>query len=292
MDELQTAIESLKADFHRGIESFSMEYLEIAGKRWGAVSESETRLVIRGRGEAELLRRRSPGDSAQAPPGRYTGKLSDADLGRLLETLSASGIRDFRAEAPGPRDPVSRLNIRMGGKIFAFSWGIPKKPAPLGMARLEALLIQWTFDACPVADWCLELSAHGLRYQGQALTARLQLQNRGRQSIHIVHPASRGVGIDFGISLVYGEAQLIEDGLAPEPIDLKSISLQWPALSRPELVELKPGHPVSWDFSTELQGSAPRGWIGKISFRHYLAGDSLAGMTVFNGALFTDDLTW
>lgn len=292
MEGLKADIAELKVDFDRKIRAFSLEYLSRAGRRFGNIPEWETRLSVKGRGEISLFRRRGPGDSNQERPGSYIGQLSDASLLDFIEALDASGIESYTTEAPGPRDPVTRLEILLGGRLYSFAWGISRHPASTQMARVKTMLANWTLAACPSPLWSLTFVQEDLQFSQGRLHARLRIENTGSQGIRIIHPASQPLVPEFGIHLKYGEVQLIEDGFTPDPIEIRIAKLPVVALDHLELVDLLPGRPFYIDFSALLEGDAPRGWIGKFVFMHYLPADSLAGQEVFNGALFTEEISW
>jgi hypothetical protein len=292
MDPLVESIAGLKSDFDRSKAGFSMEFITIAGRRMGNVSESETRLVVRGNGQASLFRRRGPGDSAQKPPGRFQGTLNDEMLLAFLDVLEHSGIGEFRSETPGPRDPVSFFKVLISGRLFSFTWGSIRPPAPEPVLRLKRLLTDWSNKACPRTDWSLEMSMSELQYGDGRLRAMVTLENRGSDTIHIAHPSYSDFGRDFALFLKYGERQLIEEGITPAPVEIRTAPLARNSVEIPRLVPILPGTPWRIEFLANLEGEAPRGWIGKFAFLHYLPSDSLAGVPVFNGAVFTEEFSW
>jgi hypothetical protein len=160
------------------------------------------------------------------------------------------------------------------------------------MARLRHVLTEWNLKACPTAQWSLTLAIDSLEFSQGRLSARLGIENLGSQSIHLTHPASPGFGSAFGVHLKFGAAPFIEEGITPAPIEVQVIPWDAPPLSTPRLLEIYPGQPFRMDFSAHLEGEAPHGWIGKFAFLHYLPDDTLAGIPVFNGALFTEERTW
>lgn len=292
MDDLTQAIAGLKADFDRNIPDFSMEFIATAGRWMGANSESESRLVVLGRGSASLFRRRGPGDSAQRPPGRYVGSIPDVALLAFLDALEHSRIGTYASEPIGPRDPKNVLNVLLSGQLFTFSWGTLRPPVPEPIARLKNLLSDWSVKACPHPVWSLRMTAASLAPGNGNVTARLQFENDGTEAIHIAHPASASFGAGFTFHLKYGERQLIEEGITPAPIEIEIAPLRMPPMATPRLIPILPGQPWQFEFTSALEGHAPRGWTGKFVFLHYLPADILAGVPVFNGALFTEEMTW
>src|SRR3712207_2340289 len=101
MEAMKNAIRMLKSDHGRSMRGFSLEYLAVSGRQFGPVPENETRLVLQER-EASLFRRKGPGDSHQVPPGRYTGRISDASLSAFLDVLQSIESHDLPTEPPGP----------------------------------------------------------------------------------------------------------------------------------------------------------------------------------------------
>ena len=247
---------------------------------------------MQGNGEARFLRRRGPGDSSQEPPGVYSGTLKEGQLLDFLDALDASGINAYRTEAPGPWDPVSRLQLVLGSKVFNYSWSFAKPPSPLPMARLENLLVDWTLTACPTVHWNLAISIDNIQGRDRRFSGRLRLENRGNRSIRIVHPGSPGMDDPFRLELKYGEVQVIREGYTPAPTDTFFAPLRFQPIHQLELVEVLPGEPLQMEFSADLEGEAPRGREGLISFLHYLPQDTIAGLEVFNGAVFTEEFAW
>jgi hypothetical protein len=292
MDALKVVLESIQLDFERKIPEFSMEYASFSGQRWGNMAEWETRLRVKGRGQAELFRRRGPGDSTEEPPGHYEGKISDPMLREFLDALAASGIQDYRSVAPGPWDPVDRLQFRLGGKAFEYTWEFSTLPVPLAVVRLDNLLIDWTLTACPKALWNLQLNVEGVECKANRLHGVLRIENRGSRSIHIVHPASPGMDDPFSLVLRYAQIQEEQEGYTASPPDVRFSPLILPSLANLELAEIHPDSPFRLEFSAILEGPTSLVWEGKIDFKHYLQEDVLAGIEVFNGAIFTESFTW
>lgn len=292
MDALALAISDMKREFSRGMRNFSIEYMSLCGQRWGAVSEWENRLVVQGNGQAKFLRRRGPGDSAQIPPGNYSGTLEASQLLAFLDALDASGIEAFRTPAPGPWDPVSRMQIVLGTKVFNYSWSFANPPVPLPMARLENLLVDWTLSSCPIINWNLIMTIDSIQCRESRFSGRIRLENQGNRGIRIVRPGSPGMEDPFRMELKYGEVQLIREGYTPAPTDTFFSPLRFQPLLQLELVEILPGEPLQLEFISELEGEAPRGREGLVSFLHYLPQDTVAGLEVFNGAVFTEEFAW
>lgn len=292
MEQLLEAIAELKGDFNRLRMEFSLEYIALVGKRIGPTPESETRLVVQGDGRASLFRRRGPGDSSERPPGKFVGKLTEEAILGFVDVLEQSGIASFHSETPNPRDPVHFLRVLISGRLFSFTWGSLRPPVPEPVLRLKRLLAEWSLKACPDAVWSLKMSVSGLQYDAGKLSAHVQIENKGTEGIHMADPACGSFGSDFNLFLKYGEKQLIEDGITPAPIDIHIASYPKRPAEAPRLVLVLPGNPWQFDFISELEGQAPRGWTGKYAFLHYLPSDILAGVPVFNGALFTEEFTW
>lgn len=292
MDALAMAIAEVKAKVMQGNPAFSLEYSALSGQRWGNISEWETRLKVDGSGKATMTRRRGPGDTIQEPPGCYSGQLPETSMLSFLDILDSSGIQTFRTGAPGPWDPVDRLELLLGNRVFSYSWGFANPPAPLPMARLNNLLVDWTLTACPKAQWNLVLTADRIQCHGDKFIADLVLMNQGSRSISIVHPGSPGMEDPFCLELKYGEVQLEQEGFTPDPTDTFFAPLRFHPLPQVELVEIIPGKPFRLEFSSLIEGDAPRGREGKVSFKHYLLQESLAGVEIFNGALFTEEFQW
>lgn len=292
MEPLLDAIAELKSDFHRLRVDFSLEFIALVGKRIGIIPEWETRLAVQGSGLANLFRRRGPGDSFERPPGRFAGQLTDDALLGFVDALEQSGIASFRSETPNPRDPVHILRVLIAGRLFTFTWGSLRPPVPESMLRLKRLLAEWSSNACPDPIWSLSMKVFGLQYRAGKLSARLRIENLGTEGIRMADPGSDAFGPDFTLFLKYGEKQLIEEGFTPAPVEIHLTP--YPKIpSEPSRFKLiAPGVPWEIGFSAELDGQAPRGWIGKFAFRHYLPSDVLAGVPVFNGALFTEEIAW
>jgi hypothetical protein len=292
MEPLLEAIAELKADFHRLRMDFSFEFIALVGKRIGTIPEWETRLAVQGGGMARLFRRRGPGDSFERPPGRFAGQLTDDSLLGFVDVLEQSGIASFRSETPNPRDPVHILRVLVSGRLFTFTWGSLRPPVPEPMLRLKRLLAELSLNACPDPIWSLSMDVSGLRYMAGKLNARLRIVNTGTEGIRIADPGSDAFGPDFTLFLKYGEKQLIEEGLTPAPVDIRLAPYPKIPAESTRFKWIAPGFPWELEFSTDLEGQAPRGWIGKFAFRHYLPSDVLAGVPVFNGALFTEEFAW
>lgn len=289
---LHAAISDSKTRLLAGHQDFSMEYLSLAGRRWGGICEWETRLTIRQDGAVELFRRRAPGDSPHRPPGRFHGRIPEAKVVEFLDVLAESGIQEYQSEPPGPLDPVNFLRLNLGGLLFSYSWGASIIPMPESMVRVKRILTDWLLKACPDPKWSLFLRVDKVEFRDGRVQAGLRIENQGSESIHILHPASPGFGPGFGLSLLYGEAQLIQEGFTPDPVEEREAPMAVQTLSRPELIPIPPNAFHGIEFAAALDGEAPRGWVGAFAFHHYLSEDKLAGLTMFNGALFSEDLTW
>lgn len=293
MTELESAIQAAKAGLGQGAAgNFSLEYLSVAGRRFGNIPEWEARLLVDGKGAATYFRRRGPGDSAEFPPGLFAGGIPREELSSFLDQLSKSGIGELEFDAPGPRDPVNLIRLILAGKCFEFTWGSSRRPVPEAFNQLKDILRSWTLNACPSARWSLTMRIGLFQFQGGKVSSRVSIENSGSQSIWVAKPASPGFGTAFGLFLKYGEALVIREGFTPVPSKPKVAAVQQPALPVAEFVEIAPGNPLLLDFSAPLEDEAANGWAGKFVFQHYLPGDSVAGLPVFNGALFTEEMKW
>lgn len=288
----KAAMKKLNREYDGGFRDFSIELIDVAGKRIGGIPETETRLRVGGGGEASLFRRRGPGNSNLYPPGSYSGSIPDSSMKRFLEILAAGGFRSLPREFPGPWEPLAKLVFTIGKESYSYSWGFSRDPKPESMIKAIMILDDWTQNACPKAIWSLRLSAEQIVLENGHLSTRLRVENHGDSSIHIVHPGSSGFGPDFGIILDYGERQLIREGYTPSPPESKIARLGFEPLDQVRLIEVTRESPYILEFSTELDGEAPRGWSGIFSFNHHLNTDTLSGKTVFNGALFSEELAW
>jgi hypothetical protein len=292
MEALLDAIADLKSDFPRLRMDFSFEFIALVGKRIGPIPEWETRLAVQGSGLASLFRRRGPGDSFERPPGRFAGQLTDSALLGFVDVLEQSGIASFRSETPNPRDPVHILRALVSGQLFTFTWGSLRPPVPEPMLRLKQLLAEWSLNACPDPIWSLSMGVVGLQFSAGKLNAKLRIENTGREGIRLADPGSDAFGPDFTLFLKYGEKQFIEEGFTPAPVDIRLAPYPKIPAESTRFKWIAPGFHWEFEFSADLEGHAPKGWIGKFGFRHYLPSDVLAGVPVFNGALFTEELSW
>lgn len=292
METLEKAIKAMRGDFDREIPRFSLEVTELTGLRWGAISEWETRLTLDGGGNAKLLRRRDPGDSDSENPGRFSGQVHKTSLEMLLEAIETSGIESYRTETPGPGEPIIRLSLLIGEQVFEFSWGFSRNPTPKPMARLQSMLTDLLLHACPKPIWCLTLDVESMDFTNGILSTRLRLENKGPNTIHLLHPASPGMESEFGIHLNYAEARVRKEGYTPAPLEIKEARFQIQALNGIQLLAAVPGKPNFFDFSTSLEGHGPNGWMGKFDYIHYQPEDTLAGVPIFLGAVFTKEISW
>jgi hypothetical protein len=292
MESLLDAIAELKSDFHSLRMDFSFEFITLVGKKIGVIPEWETRLAVQGSGLSSLFRRRGPGDSFERPPGRFTGQLTDAALLSFVDVLEQSGIASFRSEVPNPRDPVHILRVLVSGRLFTFTWGSLRPPVPEPMLRLKRLLAEWSLNACPNPIWSLSMRVFGLKYVSGKLNARLRIENTGTEGIRMADPGSDAIGPDFTLFLKYGEKQLIEEGFTPAPVEIHLAPYPKIPTESTRFILISPAVPWELEFSAELEGQAPRGWIGKFAFLHYLPSDVLAGVPVFSGALYTEEFAW
>lgn len=290
--EFKAAVKKLKHEYDRGYRDFSIELIDVSGKWMDGIPESETRLRVNGGGDVTLFRRKGPGNSNVYPPGSYTGSVPDTSMKQFLKVLAVSNFRSLPRAFPGPWEPLAKMVFTIGKESYSFSWGFSREPMPESMVKATMILDDWTQNACPKAIWSLRMSAENVKYQGGRLTTRLKVENLGDSSIHIAHPGSPGFGTDFGILLDYGEKQLIKEGYTPNPIESKFAPLETEALKEVRLIEITRNSPYVVDFAADLNGEAPRGWLGLFSFKHHLPSDTLSEKAVFNGALFTDELEW
>lgn len=292
MENLASAIAALRATPRGGPLDWALEYVQRSGKRHASTYEWETRFELDGSGSAKLFRRRGPGDSHKLAPGSYRGNLAENDLLDFLATLAASGIDQLRSETPNPRDPVNLFRVLIQGRLFAFSWGVLKPPVPLGVLQLRNELSRLGKEACPIPEWNLALSVESMTFEHGLVKARLRIVNTGSREILIALPASGGLGGEFGLHLKYGEAQLIEEGATPAPFEAKYALMDGTGQLPSRFEAVQPGIPYPIEFSAALEGTAPRGWVGRFGFLHYLASDTVAGKPVFNGALFSEEKSW
>lgn len=292
MIELKSAIRESRSALDGGAGMFSLEYISIAGRHFANTPEWEARLNVDGKGSATYFRRRGPGDSAEFPPGLFDGRLKREELVSFLDLLEMADIDSVVSDPPGPRDPVNVLRIILNGRLFEFTWGISRQPVPDTFEHLKDRLKTWTLDACPSPRWSLSLKAEPLQLNGSRVHTRLKVENQGKQSIWLAHPASPGLGPAFGLNLKYGEPVSVREGYTPVPSKPKVVGHQQTLLAVPEFVEVSPDRPFILEFSASIEEEAPHGWAGKFAYQHYLTEDAVAGLPVFNGALFTGEMKW
>src|SRR5688500_16243253 len=128
MMELSSNARAAKAALGQGPENFSLEYVSVAGRRFGKTPEWESRLTVDFTGSATYFRRRGPGDSAEFPPGMFEGAIPLEDIRSFLDILADDGFHPGDTEPPGPRDPIDILRIVLMGRCFELTWGASRRP--------------------------------------------------------------------------------------------------------------------------------------------------------------------
>jgi hypothetical protein len=106
-----------------------------------------------------------------------------------------------------------------------------------------------------------------------------KIENIGSEGIRIADPGSDAFGPDFTLFLKYGEKQLIEDGFTPAPIEIR-LALYPKSPAEPTRFKLiASGFPWEIEFSADLEGQAPRGWIVRL-----IAGSGCTDFPLAKGA--------
>lgn len=293
MKTLAEAIRGLRSN-PGSLAGFALEYSAVAGRKYGSIPEFETRLRVDGAGSCTLFRRRDDGDTAICPPGLFEGSLGAEKSQALLAALENSSPESLRTGAPSPRDTISTLEVTLDGRPFSFHWGPIAPPVPAGMANLRRILFDFVASACPRPIWSLDLGVISQAVDGNRLRARLRIENKGAVPIHLIHPASPHGQPGIRLEFQYGEKQVFEEDVTPSPMSLEIAAVSLPALDSTRLVSVSPGQPLELDAQADLDldGEDDSGWLGGFSFHHYVGKETLAGQPVFNGALFSEEITW
>jgi hypothetical protein len=292
MTGLISSARAAKDALGRNAADFSLEYISVAGRRFGNTAEWESRLTVDYAGSATYFRRRGPGDSSEFPPGQFEGAIPREEINSFLDSLADDGFDLGETESPGPRDPIDILRLVLMGRCFELAWGSSRRPSSDSSEQIKDRLRDWTLNACPKPRWSLSLEIESFHCLNGRVESRLRVLNDGSHPIWIAHPASPGYGNAFGLILKYGERVLVRDGFTPLPVKAKVAPILQSSLPVPELLKVVPGQPILFEYSGQLEGEAPRGWAGKFAFHHYLPEDSIAGLPVFNGAIFTEEIKW
>lgn len=292
MKGLTEAIEAVRNHRQDSLPRAAIAYALFSGRNVGGVPERETRLEIKGNGEATLFRRRPGADTPALPPGLFRGRVDPEAVLTFLDLLEKSGIDTFRAEPPSPRDLLRRLQVVADGKFFSFQWGPMPPDAPEAIENMLAALSVWEASACPDPAWRLELKVTSAQSQAGKLKARIQVENPGPETIHLAHPASpvdRGL---LALTLRYGARPPEAPGVTSLPISIKTTRAALPALDSLQLVPVKAGSPLVLDVEFPLEPLDEGRPLGMLALELYLASDTLAGLPVFNGAVFSEEFSW
>jgi hypothetical protein len=292
MKGLTEAIAAIRANREESLPRTAIAYALVSGRNVGGVPERETRFEAKGNGEATLFRRRPSADTPALPPGLSRGKVDPESLLRFLELLDRSGIDTFRGEAPGPRDLLRKLQVVADGRLFSFRWGPMPPNAPPAISEMLAVLTGWEATACPKPTWRLSLKAESASAASGTLKARIRIENAGPEAIYLAHPqglAERGL---IALGLRYGAKPIPVPGVTPLPISIKTSRMEPAAGEGLRLVPVSASSPLSLDVEMPLEELGEGRPVGMFALEHYLDSDTLAGLPVFNGAIFSEEFTW
>ena len=285
-----TALQHLQQAESRWLPEFRLEYTVHSGLRHGQAYEYEQKLLVKGTGEIQLFRRRSPGDTSDQPPGLYQGGLSREDLLALVQHLEKAPLDAVPLDVPSPMDPVFTLACTAVRKFFSFRWSPPAPPIPEALSGLFNLLNDWIGGGCPDPIWSLRLTAVSTRLEAGEIEAVLRLENRGSESVTVVHPLSPGPVEDKQLSLLHGVKPPEEPGYTPLPMEVEKDILEARPLNDVELVPLPPGRPLEFTVRSPITATEGGGRIGVFGYACYLFPDGAAGSPVFCGSVFSDEV--
>jgi hypothetical protein len=292
MKGLTEAIAAVRANRQESLPRTAIAYSLVSGRSVGGVPERETRFEAKGNGDATLFRRRPAADTPALPPGLFRGKVDPEALLRFLEVLDRSGIDAFRGEAPGPRDLLRKLQVVADGRLFSFRWGPMPPGAPPAISEMLAVLSGWESGACPDPAWRLALKVESASAASGRLKARIRIENPGPETIYLAHPqglAERGL---IALTLRYGAKPIPVPGVTPLPISVKASRMEPASGDGLRLVPVNADSPLALDVETPLEEPGEGRPVGMFALEHYLDSDSVAGLPVFNGAIFSEEFTW
>ena len=292
MQGLAEAVTAIRNHREESLPKVAIAYTAVSGKYAGGVPERETRLEVKGGGEATLFRRRPGADTPALPPGLFRGTVSPDAVLDFLDRVAKSGIDSFRGEPPSPRDLQRRLQVFADGGIFTFQWGPMPPTEPPAIKDMLRVLSAWESSACPDPSWRLELKVVKAESVSGLLNARVQVENTGPETIHLAHPASRADRSLLAVNLRYGARPPSNPDETPLPVSLNFTKAVIPLLDGLKLVPVKPGSSMVLDVEFPLERLEAGQPIGMLSLETYLIADTLAGVPVFSGAIFSEEFSW